>query len=110
VNLRKFYRQLEKVRQKMERAVVSECNILITFDAFPKRSILPFTFCPLTAVARFEEKGLYWNSDYQEAAKQLGFPEEVADQIAKAADNPPCDLNYRERQIRRAMLRALGLD
>lgn len=51
-----------------------------------KANVLVEHFCPITAVCAALHRGVYYPSEYRDAATALGMSREVAGQIIRAAD------------------------
>jgi hypothetical protein len=102
VRLRKLYSGLKSVKRSADRVYLNGFDaIRIEYDG--KR------FCPLTAIVRDQCQMVLKLSDTYEAAESIGVSERVVE-IVRAADNASTELGGKGRRIRRAMLRALGLE
>jgi hypothetical protein len=106
MRLRKFYRQLRKASKGAVKVYITpQTNIRLKFPDKDRR------YCPITAVALIEEGVNLSPGFYRVASYRIGMTSDVADGIVTAADNEPARLTlYRHKQIRRAMLRAVGLN
>jgi hypothetical protein len=108
MRLRKFYDSLRRVRRSASEITFHDGCIRVSFSEREDRE-----YCPLTAVARqqFNEDLPSWK--YERAASKLGIPRAEASLIVDAADDyrnssVTTQQERRLKQIRKAMMRALG--
>jgi hypothetical protein len=104
MRLRKFYRQLARVRKSAFSIKVNGQSIRIYFTEGDSNS-----YCPLTAVARDRLQVDVPDFLFQTAARAIDIPRWIAFEIAESADWAYHPHRWRRKQIRAAMMRALGL-
>jgi hypothetical protein len=110
MRLKRFYRQLEKVRKVAKSINVdNDGAIRIKFTTGEWSPLWHhMTYCPLTAATYVKSNKSISMGLFERAALNLGIKAESME-ISRAADLNEQHLSIRERQIRRAMFRALGL-
>jgi hypothetical protein len=101
MRLRNFYRDLRSVKKTANNAYVNPLGaIRIYYDCK--------CYCPLTAVVKNKTQRIVGMYYFRDAAKLLTLENEATN-IAKAADCDDDLLTPRQKRIRHAILRALGL-